>query len=571
MNSSNNQNPNVTLWRSLKTLSVTRILIALVLLSLLGLHNSKFIWSIDPTIYRLICAVYLFGALGFVGLQMKLKQYFFWQLSEQVTFDVIVISVLFFFAGGINSSVVILYLFPLASCAILAPLVWALFLSSIVALYLMVISSFQEFVSGSEIAVSSAGLYGAAFLAVVYIVNRLADRLIRQEEIALQHGKNLRIQQEINKLVVADMGDGIIVIDSSSLVYACNPATQQMLGTAIVSGQTKLNDVPSLQPIADAFYAWQANLSIPDKEAENTVAMTEVVQPDESSQHSSVMVKGIRYDVVTHLKLRFVHVGTDSDDTDERYIIFLQDASEIENQAQQLKLASMGRLTASIAHEVRNPLSSISYAASLLGESDLSSDQSTRLVKIVNDNVVRLNQLIEDILRLSRKAQINIEPFLIRPALQEILQEFQETHGITADIVQLTAPEKLRIRFDPLHLREVVVNLLTNAIRYASGEPGSIQLFVVADLEDQLELHVRDDGPGITAEIRAHLFEPFYTTSSRGTGLGLYMARELCLNNGALLDYEYRFSEKDSHNSQNHAAGRFVITFVKPKKQYEPT
>ncbi len=571
MSSSTSQNPNVTLWRSLKTLSVTRVLIALVLLSLLGLHNSKFIWSIAPPVYRLICSVYLFGALGFVGLQMRIKQYFFWQLSEQVTFDVIVISVLFFFAGGINSSVVILYLFPLASCAILAPLVWALFLSSVVALYLMVISSFQEYVSGSEIAVSSAGLYGATFLAVVYIVNRLADRLIRQEEIAIQHGKNLRIQQEINKLVVADMGDGVIVIDSSSLVYACNPATQQMLGTSIVSGLTKLNEVPSLKPIADAFYAWEINLSELSRDIPETVALTAYTQHDESGQHSSVMVKGIRNDVVTHLKLRFVHVGTDSDDSDERYIIFLQDASDIENQAQQLKLASMGRLTASIAHEVRNPLSSISYAASLLGESDLSTDQSARLVKIVNDNVVRLNRLIEDILRLSRKAQINIEPFLIKPALQEILQEFQETHGLATDIVQLTAPEKLRIRFDPLHLREVVVNLLNNAIRYASGAPGSIQLFVVADLDDQLELHVRDDGPGITAEIRAHLFEPFYTTSSRGTGLGLYMARELCLNNGALLDYEYRFTDNDTQNTPNQATGRFVITFVKPKKKYEPT
>ena len=145
-------------------------------------------------------------------------------------------------------------------------------------------------------------------------------------------------------------------------------------------------------------------------------------------------------------------------------------------------------------------------------------------------------------------------------------QEFHETHGLSPDVVQLSAPQELMVRFDPLHLREVVVNLLTNAIRYASGKAGSIQMFVVAELEDQLELHVRDDGPGISAEVRAHLFEPFYTTSSRGTGLGLYMARELCLNNGALLDYEYRVVEKELNNavaSKTH--GRFVITFVKPK------
>jgi two-component system sensor histidine kinase PilS (NtrC family) len=121
------------------------------------------------------------------------------------------------------------------------------------------------------------------------------------------------------------------------------------------------------------------------------------------------------------------------------------------------------------------------------------------------------------------------------------------------------------IRFDPHHLREVVVNLLTNATRYASGAAGSIQLFMVADSENHLELHIHDDGPGITAEVRAHLFEPFYTTSSRGTGLGLYMARELCLNNGALLDYEYRITELDAVHANTTAKGRFVITFVKPK------
>jgi len=564
MNSSNPQNPNETLWRSLTTLCYVRVFIALILLSLVGINNSKYIWSIAPNVYRNICLVYLVGSVVFVVLQMKLRQYFLWQLSEQATFDVIVISVLFFFAGGINSSVVILYLFPLASCAILAPLTWALFLASLVAIYMIVVSSVPGFVSGSELAMSGAGLYGAVFLTMVYIVNRLANRLIQQEEIAIQHQKNLLVQQEINKLVVADMGDGILVVDATTLVHTCNPSTQAMLGIVISPGLTKLSEVPSLQPIADAFFSWSIHVPDIDHGWVDTIAFAAL--PEDASQSSTVLVKGIRHDVITHLKLRFVNVSTESGGGDERFIIFLQDASEIENQAQQLKLASMGRLTASIAHEVRNPLSSISYAAGLLGESDLSPEQGARLVKIVNDNVFRLNQLIEDILRLSRKAQINSEPFFLKPLLQEILQEFQETHGLASDVFLLNAPDKLMIRFDPLHLREIVVNLLTNAIRYASGTPGSIQLFVLDELEDQLELHVRDDGPGITAEVRAHLFEPFYTTSSRGTGLGLYMARELCLNNGALLDYEYRVVEKELNNAMaTRSHGRFVITFVKPK------
>jgi two-component system sensor histidine kinase PilS (NtrC family) len=117
-----------------------------------------------------------------------------------------------------------------------------------------------------------------------------------------------------------------------------------------------------------------------------------------------------------------------------------------------------------------------------------------------------------------------------------------------------------RVRFDPLHLREVVANLLSNALRYASGRAGSIRVWVVSPAAGRRELHVHDDGPAITPEVRAHLFEPFYTTSSKGTGLGLYVARELCLNNGAMLDYEYRLDM--SHEGREEPRGRFVITFA---------
>ncbi len=552
-----------TLWHSLNTLSVTRVLIAGILLILWGLNSGKYIWFIDPGVYRFICLFYLTGAVVFVGLQRRVRYFFLWHLGAQVVFDIAIISVLFYYAGGINSSLAILFLFPLASCAILAPLVWALFLSSVVVLYILVISSVQVLQLGTEAAISSAGLYGAAFLAIVYAVNRLANRLIRQEELAHQHGTNLRIQQEINNVIVADMSDGILVVDAASRIYICNPASKEMLGVAIIPEKTQLSDLAGLYPVAEAFFSWRHR--IVDREVLSSLSDNAV----EESFSSSVTVKGVRRDVLTHLKLRFVAVNAELGSNEVRFIIFLQDASEIENQAQQLKLASMGRLTASIAHEVRNPLSSISYAAALLTEADLSGEQSSRMIKIVSDNVVRLNRLIEDILRLSRKVQINLEPFLLKQALEEILTEIQQTRGLAEDIIQFNAPDALMIRFDPIHLREVLVNLLINALRYASGGPGSIQLFVVADLDDQLELHVHDDGPGITAEVRSHLFEPFYTTSSHGTGLGLYMARELCLNNGALLDYEYRVTQMkfgDADDTEGaQAKGRFVITFVKPR------
>ena len=224
----------------------------------------------------------------------------------------------------------------------------------------------------------------------------------------------------------------------------------------------------------------------------------------------------------------------------------------------------MGRLTASIAHEVRNPLSAISYSASLLME-DTADEAQTRLLRIVADNVTRLNRMIEDILRLSRKTNRPEEPLVLAPVISAIVTEFVETNALATDLIVVSEIDFHRVWFDEMHLHEVLLNLLSNALRYASSEPGSIQITILRVSATRLELHVHDDGISITPEVRAHLFEPFYTTSSKGTGLGLYLARELCLNNGAVLDYEYRIDLKNivaSNAGTIQPNGRFVITFA---------
>jgi two-component system sensor histidine kinase PilS (NtrC family) len=307
-------------------------------------------------------------------------------------------------------------------------------------------------------------------------------------------------------------------------------------------------------PIADAFHGWIAPVDRAAHEADPPAFV--IIKPGEEPAQTGVA----RRELLSHLKLRFAVVETDGM-AEDRTIIFLQDVSDIENQAQQLKLASMGRLTASIAHEVRNPLSAISYAASLLSE-DATTPAQSRLLNIVADNVTRLNQMIEDILKLSRKAQSFSEPIELASTMADIVEEFRETHDVKKEVVQLGDMGQYRVWFDPLHLHEVVVNLLSNAMRYASGSAASIRLHLLSGGPDRLELHVQDDGPAIAPEVRAHLFEPFYTTSSKGTGLGLYVARELCLNNGAMLDYEYRVDTLADGEEATH--GRFVITFAVP-------
>jgi two-component system sensor histidine kinase PilS (NtrC family) len=174
--------------------------------------------------------------------------------------------------------------------------------------------------------------------------------------------------------------------------------------------------------------------------------------------------------------------------------------------------------------------------------------------------------MVEDILQLSRKAQPYAEPVQLGPFLAELKNECCATQGWPEAQLWLGGAGALAVRFDALHLREVLVNLLGNAVRYASGAAGSIRVWPELDAFGALELHVQDDGPGISPAVRAHLFEPFYTTSSQGTGLGLYLARELCLNNGATLDYEARFDARADAGAA--ASGRFVITFAQQKKGF---
>jgi two-component system sensor histidine kinase PilS (NtrC family) len=543
-----------TFWRSLQTLNATRIVIAIVLLLYLSFDIRG-----AQHLYAETCMAYLIVAVLFGMLTVYWRRRFLVQLGAQIAFDLAVISFLYVGAGGARSGFAILYLFPLAGAAILAPLLLALFSASLVTIFLIGQSAWQVLLHDADTPLLLSGVYGAAFFAVVLLVSRLAAKLIGQEELAARRGADLKIQQAINRIVMADVGDGILVAGRDGQVFTSNPAAQRMLALAGEGADFKLSDAASLEPIAQAFDAWLA-LPPDGAGADGHGAFVTIKPEQDGGAEAGPVLRSQRSDLAAHLKLRFARVEAPAP-SPERCVIFLQDVTAIENQAQQLKLASMGRLTASIAHEVRNPLSAIGHATSLLAE-DLVEPSQARLLKIVGDNVARVNRMVEDILQLSRKVQPHSEPLMLGAFLAEIRAEFQETHALSADMIAVGGSGDAPVRFDALHLREVVVNLLTNAIRYASATAGSIRLFVVSDNPGRLELHVQDDGPGITPEVRAHLFEPFYTTSSKGTGLGLYLARELCLNNGAMLDYEYRFAPGTF--GLRKASGRFVITFAQP-------
>ncbi len=609
------QEPRETFWRTLTTFTATRILIALVLLLYLSLNSRNLFVDAGQQTYWQTCIAYLVLALCFFFLALKARQRFLLQLAAQITCDIIVVSILYIVGGGGHSGLAILYLFPLAGSAILAPLVLAFFSVAAVTLILLAESAYALLQMTNDASVSQAGLYGAAFFVAVFAINRLATRLIKQEELAAERGSELDLQEAINRLIIADTGDGILVVGRDGAVLTSNPAAERMLGLAWPQQMRGLvlTQHATLAPIAEAWLAWAASPEGPASDATlaqadadakgeapakvctEAAAHADLPPQERSAVQASVhepvastfvLVKPAaanvaaaaqhswagRRELKVHLKLRFARVCVGQSPQD-RTVIFMQDVSEIDNQAQQLKLASMGRLTASIAHEVRNPLSAISYSAALLLEENRDPAQ-VRLLTIVSENVARLNRMIEDILRLSRKANRPDEPLLLAPTIAGILAEFMETHSIAKNLVRVAPIGPYRVWFDGLHLQEVLLNLLSNALRYASGRAGSIRIDIVPVSRARLELHVQDDGASISPQVRAHLFEPFYTTSSKGTGLGLYLARELCLNNGAVLDYEYRTDvatilERENEAGQDAAidaraepSGRFVITFA---------
>jgi two-component system sensor histidine kinase PilS (NtrC family) len=250
----------------------------------------------------------------------------------------------------------------------------------------------------------------------------------------------------------------------------------------------------------------------------------------------------IAADNSSRLKAHLAPLGKDG----ERHgpvLVFLEDASLMNARVQQSKLASLGRLSASIAHEIRNPVGAMSHAGQLLAESEGLSVDDLRLTEIIRTHAERVSHIIENILQLSRRESSRPERFAMRPWLIEFAQEFSRTLELQEGELSVTdVPDDLVVRMDPTHLRQVMWNLCDNAVKYAS-ETGGILVELQAGSMQRTGrpfLEVLDQGHGVDPATIDKIFEPFFTDRSGGTGLGLYISRELCELNRATLVYQPR-------------------------------
>lgn len=495
-------------WRSLHYFNLYRMLVALVLLlgAAFGQSNS-YLGSYDRTLFIQVAAVYLAFGVASAAL-IRTHRRFNLQLSVHVAADIGFIVVLIYASNGITSGLGLLLLTTLAGAGLISRGRLTLFYAALASIAVLLEHSYEVMVfqeGGSQFI--HAGFLSIGYFATALVAHTLARWTRQSERIAAQREIDLANLSEINRLVIQDMPDGVVVVDGAGVIRQINRQAETLLGRLPARDNILLIDyAPGL---AALLARWRSGVA--------GVASGYAASMDE--RHG----------------LRFVPV---SERPEAGTVIFLEDLSRAREEAQQMKLAAIGRLTSNIAHEIRNPLGSISHAAQLLCEEPNGSTTMQRLLGIIHENTQRLNRMVNDVLGLNRGQTAHLEPVAVGEFVRLFVAEFVETEKSEARVFDVHADPALTVLFDRTHLNQILWNLCRNALRHCRGMPGSVNIHAYAVRASRVvKLDVIDDGPGVAPTVRGGLFEPFVTTAPGGTGLGLYIARELCVANGATLDH----------------------------------
>jgi len=370
-------------------------------------------------------------------------------------------------------------------------------------------------------------LAGMGLLAMAWLAGELSARLRREERAAVDSQQRVRQQAGLNQLVIQEMSEGLLVIDRHRRVLALNPSAQVLLG---LSG----SDPASHGSLQRPGPSWSPLLRAVERAHAESVwpAGGRVVSWPDGSQGAAGPTK-------LRVRLRFTRqLGSDrmpglEDPEQDLCVLLLEDERVVQVRVQQEKLAAMGRVSAGIAHEIRNPLAAIAQANELLSEDRLGRSQ-VRLVSIIADNVVRLRRLVDDVLESMPTGAGQAGAMNVVELVRTVVDEWCGTVGVGPGVVELNLrSQQAQAWFDPEHLRRILVNLLDNAYRHSSREARAVTVTVDLGLGDGVVLMVSNDGPPISADVEMHLFEPFFSTRSRGSGLGLYLCKELCERHGA--------------------------------------
>lgn len=352
------------------------------------------------------------------------------------------------------------------------------------------------------------GLLGIGYFITAGVGQLLGRYAKVSEELAEQRGIDLANLSVVNQLIIQDMQDGVLVIDGNGIVRSYNKQALRLMGQYA----EKAVGIPLMEFAPLLLSYWEAWLRY------------------DPIDNTPLSIPGLN----RLLRLRFVPVGMRRQ---SGALLYLEDLGRAQTQAHQIKLAALGRLTANIAHEVRNPLSAVNHATELLQEEKGLPESARRLLSIIHNNSKRIDRIVDDVLQLNRRDRQQAEVFALGPYIENLINEIIEVEKIPLQSVVTTVAHDVAIRFDRGHLNQILWNLIRNAWQYCRKQANSIQIQVRPGYQPNKVLcEIRDDGPGVPVDSRAKLFEPFFTTRAGGTGLGLYVARQLCEANGAILE-----------------------------------
>lgn len=503
----------------------------------MGDSGRRILWIVG--LYRAICAATLLGAAllldartlnignpnAFItgtGLYFVFGLSSFWWVQQDrlplplptMLFSLLVGDVFFLslvmFAGGTFGAPLPILLFPqLAAAGWILRTRTAFVHAAFAAICLLGLDAYRA-IQGSIGAaqVFQTGIIGFGFFATVGIAVALGRYTKQSEDLAAQRGIDVANLEQVNRLIIQDMQDGVLVVDLNGVVRGHNAQVTRLLGGfGRMRGGMRLAEFSST--LHDYWRRWQEDF-------------TETLPPFKVEATQRL------------LRVRLVRIGTG---LNGGTLIYLEDLGRAQTEAQQMKLAAMGRLTASIAHEVRNPLSAINQAAQLLEEDGAVAPEGARLLGMIRNNAKRIDRIVGEVLQLNRRDRQQPETIAFGEFMRGLVEEIVQAENMPPGSALLQISDDLEIIFDRGHLNQIVWNLVRNAWQHCQKKEGSIRVVARAGyMGDAVICELMDDGPGIPAELRPQIFEPFFTTRPGGTGLGLYIARELADANGAALE-----------------------------------
>ena len=501
-------------WKLLWLYSIYRLALAGILFFAgFSEYSPLKIEYLDRDLFMLTIGLYLFLAIT-----SNITAYIQWpdylvQVSFITITDVIVMLKLIYSTGGMISELGLLMTIPLFTLNLIRPGQISMFITAISIISLLALEVYLQKLQLSQANdLLQTGLLSLFILTGSWLGGKWTTRASNTAALAKRRGLDIANLSQLNQTILDELPSGILVVESSGAIRHINSTAWEFLGKPL---NWRSRPLKQFAPELDKhLQVWLHNIC------------PKIISCD------------IRHQGTMEIRTRFTQLGTQAKNTT---LINLEDTSEQRERVQEVKLASLGQLTANIAHEIRNPLGAISHSAQLLSESENLDDIDTRMVQIIQSNSKRMNLTIESVLNLSRKKKPKRETIQLKAWIREFLEDFITQSSLKKEQFKVfIVPADCTIEFDPAHLHQIIWNLCRNAIKHSTDDPSTLRLEIQGGIPNHsrdIMLNICDNGRGITKEDQQRLFEPFYTTSDSGTGLGLFMSRELAMSNSGSLEY----------------------------------